>query len=129
MMLWTRFFAVVAAALIGVVSGVGILAFDNAPRWLVALSGIFLGIGGVATIALLVFIVTAIIDELRPAVRLRKPVNPLFFARKEASMVGRSRYRLHPIRFWGSLTFNNTFLLGFMFFEKPQTIDFKDDTE
>ena len=128
-MLWTRFFAVVAAALIGVGSGVGILAFDNSPRWLVALSGIFLGIGAFATTALLAFIGTTIIDELRPAVRLRKPVTPLFFAHKESSLVGRSRYRLHPIRFWGSLTFNNTFLMGFMLFEKPQTIDFKDDTE
>lgn len=126
-MRWARLIGIVATAVLGLGASLLIWSTPDAPRWTVALSGILAGAGGGAALILIGLLVVIIMEDVRPSFRFRKPLVPLSLAHREASMVGRSRYRLHPIRFWGGITLNTRFGLVFMVFDKPEYIDFKDE--
>jgi len=124
---WYRLFALIASAVIGPGASWLIWSYDDAPRWTIAVSGLLLAAGGAATLVLLAVIASVIAEDVRPTVRLRKPVVPMSLAHREASMVGHRNYRLHPIRFWGVLTLNSSFVFGFMLLSKPEYISFKEE--
>lgn len=125
-MRWARLIGIVATAVLGLGTAFLVWSVDDAPRWTIALSGILAAVGGGAALILLALLAHIIAEDVRPAFRFRKPAVPLSLAHREASMLGRSRYRLHPISFWGGITLNNRFGLVFMIFDKPEYIDFKD---
>lgn len=114
---------------LGCLAGIAaIWCWDQAPRWAIALSGI-LAIPVVlvaAASALLAWYFVA--EVVRPSVRFRKPLAPLFLATQEAALCGRRRYRMHPVEFWGVLTCGNRFAFGFMWFGKITHIDFNEES-
>lgn len=126
-MRWARLIGIVSTAVLGLGAAFLIWSADEAPRWTIALSGVLAALGGLATLILLTLLAVIIIEDVRPALRFRRPANPMFIARRNASMVGRRNYSLHPIRFWGGLFLNNRFALTFMIFDQPEHIDFKDE--
>jgi hypothetical protein len=120
---WYRLLAILATATVGLSGAFVILSADKAPKWTLALSGV-LGLAGLAAaVVLLAIVVSVIIEDVRPTVRVRKPAGSLALSHREAAMHGRLRFRMHPIRFWGVLTLNNRFLLGFMVFSEPEYLD------
>lgn len=123
---WWRLTSLVATAAIGIGGAWAIWAHPDAPRWTIAASGVLIAAGGAAALILLVVGVAVIAEDVRPTLRFRKPVVPMSLAHREASLVGRKRYRLHPIKFWGGITLNSRFALVFMLFDQPEYIDFKD---
>lgn len=128
-MRWLRIAAIAVTAILGVGGAWAILRSSDAPRWLVAFSGL-IGLAGLAAFAALVLISWYVVTEkIRPSLRFRKPVVPLALAHREASLVGRRAYRNHPIRFWGGLILNNSFFVGFMLFGKPECESFKVDED
>lgn len=124
---WWRLAALIATATLGLGGAYLILSAPEAPRWTIAASGLLAAAGCAAALVIAGVFVSVVIDDVRPAFRFRKPVNPMFIARRNASMVGRQNYSLHPIRFWGGLFLNNRFALVAMVFDEPEHIDFKDE--
>lgn len=123
---WLRITAIVTivAACIG-----GVLAiwhWDQAPRWAYAVSGVLMIPIAIVAAALAILAWYFVSEVLRPSIRFRKPLVPLALATREAALAGRSRYRMHPVTFWGVLTCGNRFAFGFMLFGKIHHITFDD---
>jgi hypothetical protein len=122
---WWRLAAIIAMATIGI--GGGWVTFHASPdaRWLVASSGVLFCAGVAAALVLMAVALHIVIEDIRPSVRLRRPVGQLALSHREASMHGQARFRHHPIKFWGVLTLNNRFVFGFMVCDPPQYLTFK----
>lgn len=126
-MRWNRLLSLIATALIGIAGACLIWSFNDAPRWTIAVSGLLAAAGVAAALVLLIILVAVIVEDVRPSVRFRKPVVPLSLAHREAALIGRTRFRLHPVTFWGVLTLNHRFVFGFMVCDKPEYVEFKTD--
>lgn len=125
---WDRIGLITAVAVTGLGISLPILLDDTAPNALVAISGLLLLAGLAATVALLIFLWDWVANDLRPAVRCRRPVVPISLAAREAALVGRSNYRMHPIKFWSGLFFGNRLMIGLLVFDKPEHVRFDDAT-
>ncbi|QJR01739.1 hypothetical protein HH800_05745 [Sphingobium yanoikuyae] len=122
---WGRISAALATAIVGIGGAWIILAADEAPKALIAISGL-LGIAGLAGAALLVAAVSYLVSEvIRPAFRFRKPAVPMALSHREAALIGHKSFRNHPVKFWGGLILGNSFFFGFMIFGAPEYERFK----
>jgi hypothetical protein len=126
---WDRIAAIAGAAVGGLTIGYVTFVADSLPRALIVIGGI-LGLAGAAASAVLVlFIYTVIADCVRPALRFRRPLVPMSLSHDEAALIGRRSFRQHPVRFWGGLTLNNRFFVGFMLFDQPTRFTLTDPVQ
>lgn len=123
---WPRLGAILVATVVGLCAGYATFAADDPPRILVVVGGV-LGVVGVAgSVAIALFAYTIIADDVRPALRFRKPAVPMSLSHDEAALIGRRSFRQHPVRFWAGLTLNNRFFMGFMLFDQPKRFTLHD---
>lgn len=126
-MAYGRLAGVIAAAVLGISGAWFVWASPDAPRWAIALCGIMACVGAAALLFLLAFAWSIVVDDLRPSVSLGRPNNPMAVSQREASMHGYRRYRHYPVQFWGVLTFNGRFLIGFMTLDKIEYVNLRED--
>lgn len=126
-MRWDRLAAVVASAVLGIGGAVVILGSASSPRWLIAVSGLLALGGGLAVLALVAFAWYIIEEDVRPRLRFGKPGARVSVSIRQASLHGRRSYKHYPVKFWGGLLLNNSFLFGLMAFEKPEIETYRVD--
>jgi hypothetical protein len=124
-MRWARFLLVLALATAGPIA-VHMIWSAQSPRWLLALSGLVIVAVAMAWLILLALLYDFVVEKVRPSLRFRKPVVPLALSHREPTLVGHISQRNHPIRFWGGITLNNRFFVGFMLFDKPEYLRVRD---
>jgi len=116
---WLRLTAFVLLAVIGLGGAYGAFAFD-APKPILAISGVLFVAGAAAALIVGCWVYIVVIEQVRPAFRFRRPVVRMALSHDEAGLIGERRFRQHGIRFWGGMTLNNRFFVGFMLFDPPE---------
>lgn len=128
-MRWDRLALALATAACGLGGGYAILAWGAAPKAFVAFSGLLILVGLAAAIVLFAFAWITVEEDLRPRFVFRKPAVNLSLAHRGAELNGRSQWRTHPIKFWGGLTFNHRFMIGFLVFDNSEYLDVREDKQ
>jgi hypothetical protein len=120
---WARLAAVMGSAALGL-GGAYLILSQDAPRALVAVSGVLLVVGVAATLILLAFTYVVIVEEVRPRIVARSPRQPLALSTELGALKGTRRFSLHRVRFWAGLTLNSSFFVGFMIFRRHEEVTF-----
>jgi hypothetical protein len=124
---WWKLAAIICASVIGLGGAYVSYAYD-VPRFLVAISGLLFAVGITSTVVLAAFLWIVVSEDVRPALRFRRPVVRISLSHDEVGFVGERRFRQHPVTFWGGLILNNRFFVGFMLFAPPEHLTFTDPT-
>lgn len=120
-----RLGAIVFVAATGLGSGVGILISADPSKALLALSGVALMSGVIATVMLLLIAWVIVDEHVHVGWFCGKPRGKSALVHHEAALIGRVRQRHHPIRWWTVFSVNR-FAIGLFWFGETERHTFDD---
>jgi hypothetical protein len=123
---WTRIGLIALVAITGIGSAYSILSWPDSPRGLIAVSGLLLIAGLLASGALAILAWSIVADDLRPRFRCGQPGNPMALAQTETALIGQRRYRNYGIRWWAGITLSNKMFIGIQRLEAATWETFSD---